>query len=176
MVINVAQLLKKPIGTTRSYTFDEALQLIDDDPIEYYVEGAVELTRTDRGILVRGDIDTEVTLTCSRCLSPFSFPLKLRLEDEYFPSIDVSSGSSVSTPDQACYFIIDEHHMLVLDRVIRENTLLSIPMKPLCNPECAGICPGCGANLNQGNCKCPPSDNKSPFAELEKLTSIRKSR
>jgi uncharacterized protein len=176
MLINVAQLLKKPIGTTRSYTVDESLQLIDDDPVEYCIEGAVELTRTDRGILVRGDIDTEVTLTCSRCLALFSLPLRLHIEDECFPVIDLSSGTSMSLPDQECCFIIDEHNMLVLHRVIREKALLSVPMKPLCSPECAGICPSCGVNLNQMHCNCPPDDNKSPFAELEKLALNRKLR
>jgi uncharacterized protein len=174
MYINVAQLLKQPIGSARSYKVDDVVQLVEGERADYHVLGKIDLTRTDRGILIRGTLETEISLTCSRCLTLFKYPLVLRVEEEDFPKINVVSGFHLPLPEDATNYIIDEHHMLDLGEVVRQHTLLTIPMKPLCHPECAGICPGYGINLNQGTCQCPPRSQESPWAELEKLASARK--
>ena len=176
MQINVAQLLKQPIGSARSYKIDDVFQLVEEEPTDYRVQGEIELIRTDRGILARGTLETESSLVCSRCLASFEYPLTFGIEEEFFPKINVVSGVSLPLPEDSTGFVIDEHHMLDLVEVLRQHAALALPMKPLCHPECAGICPGCGVNLNQGTCQCPPRPHKSPWAELEKLASARRSK
>ncbi len=153
MQINVAQMLKEPIGSTRSY---QASEIVDTpgDGNGSMVQGEVRLTRTNRGILVKGTLHTEAEVNCSRCLSRFSYPLTLNIEDEYFPTIDVASGTPLSSPDDPGCFTIDEHHIIDLTETIRQYVLLNIPMKPLCHENCAGLCPNCGRNLNQKPCDC----------------------
>jgi uncharacterized protein len=169
MQINVAQLLKQPIGSTRSYKIDDIIHVAGEEPADYYVQGEIELVRTDRSILLRGTLGTKVNLACSRCLTSFEHPLVFKLEEEFFPTVNVTSGVSVPLPEDSTAFVIDEHHMLDLSEVVRQHALLTMPMKPLCRPKCAGLCPSCGANLNQGDCQCPPRSQKSPWAKLEKL-------
>ena len=174
MQINVAQLLKQPIGSVRSYKIDDVVQLVEEESADRRVQGEIELIRTDRGVLVRGTLESETSLVCSRCLASFEYPLTFGIEEEFFPKINVLSGVSLPLPEDSTGFVIDEHHMLDLGEVLRQHAVLAIPMKPLCHPECAGICPGCGVNLNQGTCQCAPRSPKSAWTELEKLALARK--
>lgn len=157
MQINVAQLLKGNIGSVRDYDVDGVIDITgsgNDSP----VRGNISLTRTDSSILVKGVVDSEVELTCSRCLNQFNCPLTLNIEEEYFPTTDVNSGASLPSSGDPDRFTIDERHVLDLTEALRQRALLAIPMKPLCREDCAGLCPSCGRNLNLGPCNCPPQE------------------
>ena len=151
MQINVSQQVSASIGSIRNYEVSGTVDVTGGDSM---VEGKVRLMRTDRGILVKGTLHTEVEVTCSRCLSLFSYPLAVNIEEEYFPTTDVISGASLTLPEEPGCFTIDEHHILDLTEAIRQYALMAIPMKPLCGEDCAGLCPYCGHNLNQGACDC----------------------
>ncbi len=166
MQINVSQQLKGPVGSIRKYELSEVVDISNGSNL---VEGEIELTRTDRGILARGTLDTEVELTCGRCLRLFNVNLTFGIEEEYFPTIDIVTGAPLASPDEPDSFIIDEHNILDLTEAISQYALLAIPMKPLCHPDCAGLCPLCGANLNQAACGCqPPTD--PGWSKLKELT------
>ena len=165
--VNVAQLLKEPIGSIRDIEIEGVVAIIAGSGSP--VQGEVELTRTDRGVLAKGTLNTVVEIACSRCLSMFQRDLKLRIEEEYLPVIDVLTGKTVSFPNEPDILTIDEHHVLDLSEMIRQYALLVIPMKPLCREDCAGLCPGCGHNLNQGTCDCPRQDSDPRWSKLKKL-------
>jgi len=167
MQINVSQLLKAPIGTVRNYDVDGVVNIAGNDS---WIQGEVKLIRTDRAILAEGKLHTEVEVACSRCLSLFCCPLALNVEEEYFPVIDVVSGASLHLPEEPGSFTIDEHHVLNLTEAIRQYALLAIPMKPLCRPDCAGLCPNCGHNLNQGPCGCLSQRVDPRWSKLRNLT------
>ena len=166
MRINVSQQLKASMGSIREYEVSEIVNVAGGKSM---VQGEVGLMRTDRGILVRGTLHTEVEVTCSRCLSLFSCPLTLNIEEEYFPITDVVSGASLPFSEEPGCFIIDEHHVIDLTEAIRQYALLTIPMKSLCRGDCAGLCPNCGHNLNQGPCDCFPQGTEPRWSELSKL-------
>jgi uncharacterized protein len=168
MQINVSQLLREPIGSTRDYQINEVADIYGDGE-GYLVQGEVILLRTQRSILAKCALSTEIELTCSRCLRPFHYSLRLNFEEEYMPTIDAVSGTPLPLPEEAGAFTIDEHHILDLTEAIRQYALLAIPMKPLCHEGCAGLCPNCGHNLNQGNCGCPVHSVDPRWSELTKL-------
>jgi uncharacterized protein len=168
MQMNVSQLLKEYIGSTRNYKVDETADFSDEKDIR--VRGDIRLTRTDKGILAQGKLQTEIELTCSRCLSTFNCPLTLNIEEEYFPTMDVLTGASLPLPEEPGSFTIDEHHIIDLTEAIRQYIMLVMPMKPLCDEGCAGLCPSCGHNLNQGRCECPPQTDPR-WAKLSILAS-----
>lgn len=168
MRISVSQLLKEPIGSIRNYEVGGTVD-ITGNGVGSEVQGEVRLTRVNRGILVKGTLYTEVEIACSRCLSLFSCPLTLDIEEEYFPITDVCSGTPLSLPDEPGSFTIDEHHFIDLTEAIRQYSLLAIPMKPRCREDCAGLCPSCGHNLNQGGCDCPPWEADPRWSKLKKL-------
>lgn len=165
MEINVSQQLKASIGTLREYDICDELD-ISGAGTKNLVQGVVTLTRTNRGILVQGKLQTKVTIECSRCLNLFDYPLTINIEEEYFPIIDVNSGSALEIPDEPDIFKIDEHHILDLREAVRQNGLLAIPMKPLCKEDCPGICQDCGKDLTKGNCNCNKGKIDSRWSKL----------
>ncbi len=171
MEINVSQQLKGPIGSERDYELSESVDLAGGPRM---VEGRVRLVRTDRGILAKGTLRTQVEVNCSRCLTSFSCPLVLSIEDEYFPTTNVLTGAPLPLPEEPGCFIIDEHHILDLTEAVRQYVLLAIPMKPLCCEDCAGLCPHCGHNLNLGSCSCPSEEVDPRWAALTRLATERK--
>ena len=166
MSINVSQQLRAPVGSIRDYKVSEVVDIAGAGSM---VQGDLRLMRTDRGILAKGTLHTEVEATCSRCLSPFSCPLALNIEEEYFPTVDLVSGTRLAVPDEPGCFTIDEHHTLDLTEAISQYAILAMPMKPLCGEDCAGLCPNCGHNLNHGPCDCLPQGMDPRWSELSKL-------
>ena len=168
MQINVSQQLKSSIGSIREYEVNGNIDITGKGNSSQ-VKGKVNLMRTDRGILVKGVLDSGVELTCSRCLNLCDCPLVLNIEEEYFPTTDVVSGASLPLPEESGSFTIDEDHVLDLTEAIRQCAILAIPMKPLCGEDCAGLCSYCGHNLNRGPCGCPPQGADPRWSKLSKL-------
>lgn len=166
MQINVSQQLKSNIGTVRNYDVDTIISIEGEDR---HFRGTVRLMRTDRGILARGVFYSEIRLNCSRCLSDYNHPVGLTIEEEYFPIIDVNTGISLPEPEEPGSFTIDNHNILDLSEAIRQYTVLAIPIKHLCREDCAGLCPICGANLNETTCDCPSGVIDPRWAKLKDL-------
>lgn len=164
--INVSQQLKTSIGSIRNYKVSGIVDIGDGNNL---VQGKLRLMRTDRSILAKGTLHSEIKLACSRCLSLFDWPLTLNIEEEYFPTIDVVTDASLPLPDEPSCFTINKYNILDLTETIRQYTLLAIPMKPLCGEDCAGLCPGCGCNLNQAPCECPPQVASPSWSKLREL-------
>ena len=167
MQINVSQQLKEAIGSTRSHDVDEMVNIAEQ---ERHIKGRVSLVRTDRGILARGTLRTDIEVACSRCLRPCPLTLTLTIEEEYYPTKDILTGAPLSLPDQSGCFAIDKHHIIDLTEAIRQYAMLAIPMKPLCQENCTGLCPTCGHNLNLGPCDCPQQAIDPRWTGLHKLT------
>ncbi len=171
MRFNVAQLLKEQSGGMREETLHEDIGQLDPDiaPLSA-LDGAIQLIRTADGILARGTLHTSVELACSRCLEPFSQPLRFRLEEEFYPSIDITTGASLPRLDDSeAATQIDLHHILDLSEVARQAILLAIPPFPLCRSKCAGLCPQCGKNWNVGPCDCKHDETDPRFEALKAL-------
>jgi uncharacterized protein len=168
MDMNVSQLLRDPIGSTREFQIDEKLDVAGDGK-SHKIKGECTLLRTQRSILVKCGLDTDVELTCSRCLGRFRHPLKINFEEEFFPTLDVISGTPLSRPEESSAFTIDEQHTLDLTEAVRQYILMGIPIKALCKKDCSGLCPTCGKNLNEGKCDCPEDDTDSRWSKLAEL-------
>ncbi len=168
MDMNVSQLLRDPIGSTRDFKIDELID-ISSDGKSHKIQGECRLLRTRRSILVSCQLDTEVELSCNRCLGKFLQPLKIKFEEEFFPTLDALSGAPLPEPEESSAFTIDEHHTLDLTEAMRQYILMAIPMKALCKQDCAGLCPTCGKNLNEGPCNCPKQNTDPRWSKLAEL-------
>lgn len=168
MVIDVCEQLKERIGSTRHYSFGRSGN--SQDEADFPLQGEISLTRTERGILVTGVLNTRVEAMCSRCLGTFHQPLTLKIEEELLPTVDSSTGAHLSWPEEEGAFIISDKQEFDLGEAVRQYALLALPMKPLCREDCAGLCPTCGHNLNLGPCSCAaPIDPR--LAPLKKLVT-----
>lgn len=169
MIIDVSQQLKQPIGSTHRYSIDETIDSRDGE--EVAIQGEVGLLRTDQGILMTGTLNARTKAVCSRCLGAFDQLLVLKLEEEFLPVVDPSTGASLPWPGEDSAFVIDANQEIDLGEAVRQYILLALPMKPLCREVCAGLCPSCGHNLNLGPCSCPSAVDPR-FAELAKLVLV----
>lgn len=103
-----------------------------DNPIEL----KLEIFNTTDSYVVKGEIEAELILSCSRCLQEYSSLINLDLSEDVLKN-------EMEDPEE-----------LYLDEIIMDNIILSLPMKPLCSEDCDGICPECGQDLNEGECDC----------------------
>jgi uncharacterized protein len=134
-LINVAPLLKEPVGSSQSHDISGII----GEEFEGFVEGKAKMIRTNRGVLVQCKLTAEVKLICSRCLDTFLCPISFTAEEEFLPIADVSDDLALSSPEQLEEFTIDDKNILDLGELIRQYVLLNLPMKPLCRPDCPGM-------------------------------------
>ena len=168
MEFDAGQLLREAIGTTVRYEIRERRALPGDEtPTE--LVGSVTLMRTDKGILVSTDLHCAVAGRCSRCLTEVTYPVLLAFQEEYWPTADASTGEILPPADDPDAFLIDPHQILDLTESLRQYRVMAEPMQPLCRPDCLGLCPRCGYNLNQGPCGCPGQESDARWAALTEL-------
>lgn len=109
----------------------------------------------DRVRLV-GRVTTALELTCSRCLEPYRIPVDSTFDLRYLPqAVATAQGeeeAEVADDDLSTSFYEDD--AIDLAQLMQEQFYLALPMKPLCQPECKGLCPACGTNLNVETCDC----------------------
>jgi uncharacterized protein len=169
MQINVAQLLKEPVGAKRNYDIDE----LAGENSQNRLKGKVELIRTSRGILAAGKFTTDIKGSCSRCLGEANKQISFIMEEEFLPVIDITSGIHLHPPPEE--FTIADNHILDLREAIRQYIIMAIPTRLLCRPDCPGICPVCGQGLASGNCghvSQPCDDRWNKLVQSEKENKI----
>ena len=170
VLFNVAQLLQEPIGAERVYEIDGSVDGVAEDAPPLDARGTVRLVRTNRGLLAYADLDAVARDACSRCLRPVETPVHVAFEEEFLPSVDVLTGQLLPRAEEEDdLFRIDDHHHLDLTEAVRQALVMHQPMRPLCRPDCAGLCSRCGADLNQGPCDCPEEPVDDRWAALRGL-------
>ena len=173
MQYNVAQLLKGPIGVSSNYNIEEIFT--EESRITDRVSGPVQMVRTHQGVLVSADLDIQTTLTCSRCLGEFSWPSRLYIEEEFFPMLDLHTGRHLPPPsDDEGDQRIDSDNVLDLTEIMRQYVIADMPMKPLCQDSCLGLCRVCGSNLNLGECNCSDDEVDPRWGALAELLKSQK--
>jgi uncharacterized protein len=151
--LNVLQELRHDVGSESTYEINEPAFRLDGSELTG-VTGTLSLLRTDRGLLASFKVDAIMREKCARCLSEADCPVRLEFEEEFVSQVDPNTGARVRLASGEEAFRIGPDFVLDLDEPIRQYGLLAEPLKPLCRPDCAGLCPSCGANLNDGPCGC----------------------
>ena len=105
-------------------------------------------------------IDTVLSCVCDRCGTPFEKP--------YAVSIERMLAETLEDEENDDILLLDADGGLDLDELVRETFILNMDTKQLCKPDCKGLCPGCGANLNVEPCRCK-KETDPRWAALSKL-------
>ncbi|HEX6291361.1 MAG TPA: DUF177 domain-containing protein [Herpetosiphonaceae bacterium] len=166
---SVSQLLQEPTGATRQYELDDAQLVVDDTLRMQPVAGRVRLTRTPKGILADATVRGNIEIECGRCLTRYQHPLSFKFSEQYYQTVNVTTGARLPQPEEDDAFLIDETHKLDLGDAMREYALLNLPAAPRCQDECKGLCQQCGKNLNEDPCGCETETIDDRFAVLNKL-------
>lgn len=150
--INVGFLLNQPIGTNRDIHFEYPEVTLKPDFKVTDFSGVARIGRTPQGILVQGEFKGVAPAECVRCLSEFEQPLHTSFDELYaFDKRSVTESG----------LILPEDANIDLDPLVRDYLLIEMPISPLCKPDCRGLCPVCGENLNEENAEHYHSEEES---------------
>jgi len=179
--INVSQLLLMGPGSVREFDFREPFPDPSDElHLRGPIEGNARLTRTSEGIVAHCDYRASVRLECARCLEEAIAEVDGELDEEFFPSTDIRTGLPVPVPGEVeeDENLINEHHEIDLNEILRQNILAHLPLQPLCDAACPGLCQTCGERLgprHSPHTEVPQQEEQaavnpaSPFARLAVL-------
>ena len=147
-----------PSITVSGHTFELA------DGLSY----DVALTNTGEGVLATGIVRGDATTPCDRCLEPARVDIAAEVSCYY-----LREEPEVDDEDEEEYGLIAPDGTIDLSEAIQGSVAMDLPYVVLCRPDCKGLCPTCGANLNEGDCGCSAAakapDPMSPFAALAGL-------
>ncbi len=115
------------------------------------------LERVPEGIVVRGNLTATWSAACSRCLEPVGGEISVHV-DELFETHPLEGET----------YLLDED-AIDLEPMVRDALLLELPLAPLCNDDCAGLCATCGANRNLTHCECATTEIDPRWAALRSL-------
>jgi uncharacterized protein len=118
---------------------------------------------------VKGMVHTRLELVCSRCLEPFEIPVDAAFELRYVPAAQNAGDGEVEVRGDDLATAYYRDGVLDISDLLREQFLLVLPMKPLHDEACRGLCAECGANLNRADCGHQPKWEDPRLAPLKGL-------
>lgn len=130
------------------------------------VKGGAELVGGD--IRIHGHVSARVGAECARCTTYVEVPVEQDFDLLYRPVSAIAREEEIEIPRDELDVGFYPGDGINLEDVVKEQVILSLPMKVVCREECRGLCPVCGANLNSGPCYCQQPKYESPFASLLK--------
>ncbi len=151
------------------------LEVREEDPealdasIVAPITGHLRFHNSVDALLVTGQIVSALEMECARCLEMYVLPIQATVNEQFNmtplpPTVDEESLDIV---DMAANIL--EGTIFDLGELLRQVALLEAPLQPLCRPDCRGLCPRCGHNLNEEDCGCSSETETSSFAVLGKL-------
>jgi uncharacterized protein len=164
LLVNATELLRQS-GLQRHIEAAVALSdvEVDDDRLSGDIAVDVTLTSTVDDIEVAGRLAVAWADTCRRCLRPVAETLVIDVDERYAEADD----TGMRRVDPEAFPI--EHGQLDLAPMVREEVLLAVVDAPLCRPDCPGLCPTCGADLQTGACDCAGVVRDERWAALDQL-------
>lgn len=160
-------MLEANLGTSREMELDYPSVEIEDVTLTP-LKGSFQVIRSSKGLYISGELYSSIETECARCLDSVNSSITIKMDDLfYYPANTAPPGD----------FGVGEDGFVDLNPLVRQLSLLEIPLKPFCRPDCEGLCVHCGKNLNFDACECE-SDNIDPRLEslrslLESQTEIR---
>ena len=158
--LNVGFIIHETIGYFRDFEFELPELNLQDELQLTDVGGTVRVTRTAQGLLVQVKMHGVTAGECSRCLTDIQQPLQVDFTELYAFNPDQQTESGLMVPETG---------KIDLAPLIRDEFLLAIPLNSLCKPDCKGLCPVCGENLNEKDCGHSQLPIDPRLEELKKL-------
>lgn len=127
----------------------------------------IHIQKGDFGFFSFGEINVDWNLICNRCLTSFPQRAKIEFSREYRLIEDDIVEDRIEENELNSVLIKNEE--IDLEKEIKEDLLLAIPIKTLCNAECRGICSQCGQNLNIKKCSCVQEETDVRWEALKEI-------
>jgi uncharacterized protein len=141
--LNIGFIIHETVGYSREFPINIDLIELQPDLVLTDMDGIIKITRTAEGLLVQVSMTAKAGFECVRCLDDFAQILSIDFADLYNFPHHVSDESDL---------IVPEDGILDMTTSIREEMMVAYPIKPVCRPDCLGLCPVCGENRNTVDC------------------------
>jgi uncharacterized protein len=141
--LNVGFIVHQAVGYSRDFSFEFPFIAFPPDLELNDLKGEVRVTRTAQGLLLQASTSANAKTECASCLDECIITLSTDFTELY-----AFSQNSVTDSE----LLLPENNIIDLEPIVREEMLLAFPIKPLCRPDCQGLCPICGENRNTTAC------------------------
>jgi uncharacterized protein len=128
-----------------------------------------QVSKDAQKVRLTGRLQTTLETDCSRCLEPFQIPVDAPFDLMFLPEPSVESDGEREIEDDDVGVSHYKDDTIDLGEVMHEQFVLALPMKPLCQADCQGLCPVCGRNRNREQCDCREEWVDPRLAELKNL-------
>jgi len=146
-----------------------ALETDDEFRVASDIRLVFGVERADARFRLAGRAEATLELPCGRCLEWYRLPVDLAFDLTYLPQAANAGEGELEVTEDDLETGFYEDDQIDLAQLLREQFYLALPMKPLCTPECRGLCPQCGTNLNTGSCSCRATWEDPRLAPLKDL-------
>ncbi len=133
------------------------------------VEVDLELVPEADSIKLRGRLQGGVQIACSRCLQDFVLDLDEAIDVNLLRPLSADAPHEIDLRPEDLDTEFFDGVTIDVDFIVAEQIFLALPQKPLCQPECEGLCSGCGAELKRESCRCEKIDKVSVFDALQSM-------
>jgi uncharacterized metal-binding protein YceD (DUF177 family) len=174
VIIEIDSLTQDPLHVEHAFDADALLFEHDDAVLEEPAVADFILTHKERDLRIAGKIRTTIRYQCSRCLREASNPLEVDFDVCYLPQADWKENEEVELKYEDMGIAYYDGIALNVGLMVLEQIELAMPMKFVCRPDCRGLCPCCGADLNNGACRCEADTTDSRLAVLQDFRSKMK--
>lgn len=166
MFIEIERLTMEPLRVQHVYAMDELPFKHEDAALAKPVSTDFVLTHKNQDLHVKGSVQTEIRYQCSRCLKESSLPLDASFDLLYFPQQEWKEDDEIELKYEDMEVGFYNGTCLDVDLMALEQIELAMPMKFICREGCKGLCPKCGADLNEESCPCRGESKDSRLAVL----------
>ena len=158
-------------GKAFTYTYEPGELTFDDEHTRLLdlLEVSGRLSRKENQIILQGVLTTRIEVRCDRCLGAVTVPVETQFEVAYITAADYESTETAELQAEDLGFSIFDGEAINLDELVREQVLLALPTRLLCDEECKGLCPNCGSDLNINLCSCESGELDPRWAALAAL-------
>lgn len=170
MKLDIGEIKKNGLFLEDSINPNDSLLIEQESYFNDDIKFSIRFRKLDDNrINAKGRVWTRVFLRCVKCLEMFDYKINSNFDIIFFPS-EIAGFERASLKDEELEYIFYEGEEIDLTRVLLEQINLFIPVNPICDSKCNGICPNCGSNLNKEKCKCenPVKDVKLLFDKLKR--------
>jgi uncharacterized protein len=143
-LLNIGFIIHETIGYSRDFPIEAAEAHLNPDLDIKNLWGEIRVTRTAQGLLLQAMLRADTEAECVRCLASFDQRLNVKFTELY-----AFSNSSITESG----LLVPESGKIDLEPIFRDELLVAFPINPLCKPDCKGLCPVCGENMNERTCE-----------------------
>jgi uncharacterized protein len=156
-----------------AHSYAEGELVLSEDRVRLVQPPTVsgEVRREDRRAHVKGHVGAQVQVECDRCLKLIKLPVDSSFKLEYVTREDYQAQQAVELTEDDLDLTVFDGEVIDLDALVTEEILLAVPDHILCQDNCKGICPRCGADRNLLECGCESAEVDPRWAGLKELVN-----